>query len=537
MNEQTVTQSAEELNKPITSNDLELDANRAKLADLKQQVVVKLALLKMADIATMLMLFIFMVGFYVADPFHLVTFMTDGFNKNPAEMFTYFVLLAFAGIMAYTIAHLKREHYHHTARHNKNVWKVGIVLVIFSMTGEIYNSLGSQQHSQFSKAESSAMFKSIAGTEISVNTGNGLELAQASGKLAACKTRLAEGKEKTCSTSQARVDSLKESATIAANAGASAATAASAQKTKDMLAIVDLNVHPFYKALAEMGIPQKIAALLLAAFVAYAFERMHLTLPEDLKDLYQQIAALESDGLAIAKAGLNAGSFSHVPENHLGITTRGRGFEVPPEKQPVGFGYPKKAAAFKYESSAASADTLPRIEKPFGFLPRDSKPVNTDLLDTDLLNAENRRKYPQTNATGKSPDDYSVIPRKDANLGTQKPLGQTLERLGIPSHPSHTEAAKTADESSLDDRLKRVADELYPSWIKAIKAGEITHAKDPCQKFIWKHDIKGDGVTVLSANETQRIWASWQYRAGNDGVLTANAKYQAGNRQPKYLKA
>jgi hypothetical protein len=130
-----------------------------------------------------------------------------------------------------------------------------------------------------------------------------------------------------------------------------------------------------------------------------------------------------------------------------------------------------------------------------------------------------------------------VIPRKDANLGTHKPLGQTLERLGIPSHPSQSEATKTADESSLDDRLKRVADELYPSWIKAIKAGEITHAKEPCQKFIWKHDIKGDGVTVLSANETQRIWLNWQERASNDGVLTANPKYQAGNRQPKYLKA
>jgi hypothetical protein len=103
---------------------------------------------------------------------------------------------------------------------------------------------------------------------------------------------------------------------------------------------------------------------------------MHLTLPEDLKDLYQQIAALESDGLAIAKAGLNTGSYGYVPENHLGITTRGRGFEVPPEKQAIGFGYPQKTAAFKYESSAASADTLPRIEKPFGFLPRDSKPVN-----------------------------------------------------------------------------------------------------------------------------------------------------------------
>ena len=374
MNDQTVTQAAEELNKPITSNDLELDANRAKLADLKQQVVVKLALLKMADIATMLMLFIFMVGFYVADPFHLVTFMTEGFNKNPAEMFTYFVLLAFAGIMAYTIAHLKREHYHHTARHNKNVWKVGIILVIFSMTGEIYNSLGSQQHSQMSKAEGSEMFKSVANQQIILSSGGGdTAIADASVKLAQCKERMNQGKEKHCQGATARLEALKTAKADNARVQAESVANAAGQKTKDMLAIVDANTHPFYKALAELGIPQKLAALLLAAFVAYAFERMHLTLPEDLKDLYQQIAALESDCLAIAKAGLNAGSYSHVPENHLGITTRGRGFEVPPEKQAIGFGYPPKTAMFKYESSA---DTLPRSEPSFGFLSRTSKPVN-----------------------------------------------------------------------------------------------------------------------------------------------------------------
>jgi hypothetical protein len=394
MNEQTVTHAAEELNKPITSNDLELDANRAKLADLKQQVVVKLALLKMADIATMLMLFIFMVGFYVADPFNLVTFMTEGFNKNPAEMFTYFVLLAFAGIMAYTIAHLKREHYHHTARHNKSVWKVGIILVIFSMTGEIYNSLGSQQHSQMSKAEGSAMFKSVANQQIVLSSGGGdTAIADASVKLAQCQERMKQGREKHCQGATARLDALKTAKADNSRTQAASVASAAGQKTKDMLAIVDANTHPFYKALAELGIPQKLAALLLAAFVAYSFERMHLTLPEDLKDLYQQIAALESDGLAIAKAGLNTGSYGYVPENHLGITTRGRGFEVPPEKQPIGFGYPQKTAAFKYESSAASADTLPRIEKPFGFLPRDSKPVNAPsamLQTTDKpLNSAN----------------------------------------------------------------------------------------------------------------------------------------------------
>ena len=64
---------------------------------------------------------------------------------------------------------------------------------------------------------------------------------------------------------------------------------------------------------------------------------------------------------------------------------------------------------------------------------------------------------------------------------------------------------------------------------------EMTSAKEPTQKFIWKHDQRGEGLTVLSANETQRIWIEWQSRALNDGVLIANPKYQPGNRQAKYL--
>ena len=136
-----------------------------------------------------------------------------------------------------------------------------------------------------------------------------------------------------------------------------------------------------------------------------------------------------------------------------------------------------------------------------------------------------------------TPHDYGAVPRKDANLGTHKPLGQATRRLGIPSHPSPLEATRTDSEASLDDRLKRVSDELYHAWIQAIKAKEITSAKEPTQKFIWKHDQRGEGLTVLSANETQRIWIEWQSRALNDGVLIANPKYQPGNRQAKYLLA
>ena len=110
-------------------------------------------------------------------------------------------------------------------------------------------------------------------------------------------------------------------------------------------------------------------------------------------------------------------------------------------------------------------------------------------------------------------------------------------RCAPPSHTSLDEATRTDSETSLNDRLKRVSDELYPAWIQAIKAKEITSAKEPTQKFIWKHDQRGEGLTVLSANETQRIWIEWQDRALNDSVLISNPKFKTGNRQPRYLLA
>jgi hypothetical protein len=89
---------------------------------------------------------------------------------------------------------------------------------------------------------------------------------------------------------------------------------------------------------------------------------------------------------------------------------------------------------------------------------------------------------------------------------------------------------------SLDVALKIVADDLYPDWISAVKAKDITNAKDPGQKFIWRETAKnGDGKQVLSAPETARIWEIWQDRAVKNGVFVANPKYQVGNRQPKYI--
>ena len=84
--------------------------------------------LRLADFATLLMLFVFLVGFYVADPFHIASFIAQRFGANgTVELAVYALLLVMAGLMAVTIARLKRAHYEHKAKYrfSGSVWKVG----------------------------------------------------------------------------------------------------------------------------------------------------------------------------------------------------------------------------------------------------------------------------------------------------------------------------------------------------------------------------------------------------------------------------
>ena len=52
-------------------------------------------------------------------------------------------------------------------------------------------------------------------------------------------------------------------------------------------------LHPMVKALVAVGIPASIAMQLIAALVAIAFERMHLSASENLRDCYSLLDGLE----------------------------------------------------------------------------------------------------------------------------------------------------------------------------------------------------------------------------------------------------
>ncbi len=124
-----------------------------------------------------------------------------------------------------------------------------------------------------------------------------------------------------------------------------------------------------------------------------------------------------------------------------------------------------------------------------------------------------------------SPDDETLNRTADQEQ-IQRILdtGRNARQLGIPS-----------DQSQLDSQLQSIANDLYPIWKSAVKAGECSHAKAATQKFIWQNS--GNDKETLTANETKRIWENWKTRGVNDHLLTKNPEYKPGNRKPEFILA
>lgn len=262
--------------------------------------------LRLADFATLLMLFVFLVGFYVADPFHIASFIAQRFGANGAvELSVYALLLVMAGLMAVTTARLKRAHYEHKAkyRYSGSVWKVGIVIMAFTVFAEIYNATGNQQHSQFAKAESSKAFTALTQSP-AANTSAAAapdiaQIAHLHGELAKHREYLATCK-KTCQAQRVRIAELE--AEIHARESASAQTARQQEQANrnagnamatQLRQLREDYLHPMVKALATLGLPASVAMQLIAALVAIAFERMHLSASENLRDCYSLLDGLE----------------------------------------------------------------------------------------------------------------------------------------------------------------------------------------------------------------------------------------------------
>ncbi|OQX15726.1 MAG: hypothetical protein BWK73_05825 [Thiothrix lacustris] len=151
-----------------------------------------------------------------------------------------------------------------------------------------------------------------------------------------------------------------------------------------------------------------------------------------------------------------------------------------------------------------------------------------DLDDGDLLKvaAKIAKTMPAQSSAMPTPSTMPVQRSDYARIAEQGGIGAQSETM-----PAQSEVVE------LTGTAKQIEADLYPEWLEQVKTGEITPAAQHCKQFISKRTKNKDAAIGITAPEMGRIWLSWQDRASNDGVLTANPKYQAGNRQPKYLKA
>jgi hypothetical protein len=118
------------------------------------------------------------------------------------------------------------------------------------------------------------------------------ELAKHREYLASCK--------KTCYAQRVRIAELTaeiqalEAGQAQANVQAQQANATAANALATQLRqLKEDYLHPMVKALMALGIPASIAMQLIAGLVAIAFERMHLSASENLRDCYSLLDGLE----------------------------------------------------------------------------------------------------------------------------------------------------------------------------------------------------------------------------------------------------
>jgi hypothetical protein len=468
--------------------------------------------------------------------------------------------------------------------HSLKEFGIRALIVLAVISGLWYEGISSSSNLQekaFHAVENSKSGNAILNSGVVVASGGNTALSDAEFKLVSCKRKLKEGSVGDCVNSEARVASLKEQSALDRASINDANTRAITVKQAALSKERDEHALPAAKSFAEMlNVSLATGTMAVVLLSSLFFELIHLSSIFSERSYLQRKAALLANLSALKNEyfrligktyspddfqddeTLNmsemreSGAIRNFKESAYSVEDKEQGFEIktkgkPYEDSKIGFGIPtpQTASKFKWQQEPE----LPaKEERSFGFLSRTSKPVNSASLDADLLNAENRRKYPQTilypNATGKSPDDYSVIPRNDhkhptPTTGTERKTptetatAESLEQTVYTAPEQPRKTTGTAPEDDTGTPADRAAfnahNDLYPLWREEVKRGEMAATARACRDFVVKHR----GVDVLSMRQAKYIWNEWGKRAVGENLLNLNPEYSPGNRKLKYLLA
>jgi hypothetical protein len=372
-------------------------------------------LMTWAKIATFGLYMVAVFMLYVSDVWGVASFVTQ--NSNEFIALTVFSIISF--VLAFFLASSKEAVYEDIALHRSEGWKLKptqyAAMGLFLGSGilfEMFSTTNNQQHIANTAAEQSTMMKSIQGTDVTLLGGANLtdSFASAQMKLAQCKERMNQGKEKHCQGATARVEAIRESMAMSNQLATTAAQQSVDNKVDGMLKIREHFDKPMFQAIGKAtGTDNNSGMLMVVGALIFVFELQHIMA------LFAYANSLARINRKVGNTGSNdhAGYASPTPFSTAPVS----GF-ANAAKQTVGE-YAQKFEQGLKASPEIIATEYARADYANKQLMEDAGNVAGKFgakLD-DALNAANRKDYPQTilypNAEGKSPDDYSIIKRVD----------------------------------------------------------------------------------------------------------------------------
>lgn len=461
------------------------------------------AALKLGFLLTFLLYLIFNQHLYLGD-----ALSWSAYFKDSAAIFGFSFTVVIVLLMAWFLAWVKHIAYLHFSFYG-SMALVLTTVIGFALFAEFYSSSANQDVKANVLVENNSAYqatlKDTASINHAPNTGLIEAIANAEQKLARCEANLRAGKEKHCNGDKAKVEALRNSEHSAnqANAQASIERDKLKYERQDELKAGSYNpvivmMAQFMAAIAGTDYKDflKSAVVIVMLIVAVCFEILHHFLSKANADSMKSVESLE---LAIAKysAGTQVINHSPIPNESpadLKLDT--------PEKQPIGFGLPTPSTAststfFKYQQPKMDAVELPK-HRPIGFVDYTAPMAQKTVLDT--------------------------VPARSKRSETVMP--ETVLEKRFDTVPARSETVE--NQNGLQGDAVQAERDLYPLWLAAVQGKEITAGARDAKRFISQH-TKGKGdKTGLTIQEMGRIWAIWQDRALNDGVLITNTNYTNG---------
>lgn len=457
------------------------------------------AALKLGFLLTFLLYLIFNQHLYLGD-----ALSWSAYFKDTASTLGFAFMVVIVLLMAWFLAWVKHIAYLHFSFYG-SVALVLTTVIGFALFAEFYSSSANQDVKANVLVENNSAYqatlKDTASINHAPNTGLIEAIANAEQKLARCESNLKAGKEKHCNGDRAKVEALRNSEQSAnqANAQASIERDKLKYERQDELKANAYNpvivmMAQFMAAIADTDYKEflKSAVVIVMLIVAVCFEILHHFLSKANSDSMQSVESLE---LAIAKYGAGTQTVNSYP-------TPVNMPDDTPEKQPIGFGMPTPSTAtasnlFKYQQPKMEAVELPKMRS-IGFVDWDAPNTPKTVLST--------------------------VPARSKRSETV--IGETVNEKRSDTVPARSEMVE--NQNGLQGEAVQAERDLYPLWLVAVQCKEITAGARDAKRFISQH-TKGKGdKTGLTIQEMGRIWAIWQDRALNDGVLIPNPHYTNG---------